>query len=798
MRLRRHAPVLAALLATLMALALVTRLQLSPDVADLLPEAGEGAALRDYVRVFGRGDLALVLVRGADSGRVQQATDAAVEALRQCEVVRAAVDRMRVEVPRDPSLAWTVAAPRGRAKLRAALEPEGMRERLADSKRLLLAPGAASLSSSLRTDPLRLRQLPFEQVRLGPARTSAHDALGPEPSGALVADGGRARLILLSAHGQVLRGNEARAFTTAVARSLDPIRARYPDVRIELTGGHAIAADTEKALRRDLVLSGVLSTLLAALAFALTFRRLRALVAVLPPLALGTLWTAAAAGLAFQRVSALTLGFLAVVVGVGLDTGIHVYASLLDARRRGLTPSEAAAHARSDTARPTLVAALTAAIAFGTLALSSVPALRQFGVLCAAGELLTALAILALTPAIGGWLERSSPPPPPNPRWIGWLDRMRRHHAAPILLGIGVFVPISVLFTLGPPSLNDKLVGIRPGNLPSIEVHEAVTERFGGGVGQWVVLLRDSDPERVRARADHVFEALDAAAADQDALDGLTRFAPSLETQRARLLSRNELNLPARASALRAMLSEEGFEPSAFSAAIASFEHPSAAVHDVLSEPTDANRLLRARYLAQDGNTAWAALYVRPRPGREQAITSVVQDADPEATITGYARLESALAHSLGEDLPRILWASALLVFAVLLLTLRRGRDVLIAMGVLAFELLWVVALVRWLPLPIHLYNAFVLPVLLGITVDEVMFLLHRARGPDQGVSFALRREGPNVMATGLTTAAGFSALCVCSFQGLRDMGVLGTIGVLAGLVAALVIVPVVLSPRRH
>ena len=786
----RHAPWLLSLVATVIAIVGVGRLELSPDVADLLPDAGEGGALRAYVRSFGRGDVGMVLVRGANPPQVGEATDDAVEVLRRAPHVRAVVDRMRFEVPSDPSLAWAMAGPRARERLRRAVEPAGMRERLEDSRRLLLAPGAAQLAEALRTDPLRLRQMPFEdEVRLaGAVQESSPGALDTSPSGIFVADQGRTRLILLSAEGQMLRGAQAKAFTRGVQERLDDLRARHPTVRFDLTGGHAIAAETEALLRSDLLWSGVLSTLLVGLAFALTFRRLRALVAVLPPLALGTLWTAAAAAIVFGHVSALTLGFIAVVVGVGLDTGVHVYAALLDGRRRGLSPAEAADHARRDTARPALVAAFTAAIAFATLSMSRVPALRQFGLLCAIGEMLTALAILAVTPEVGRWLERSAPPPPRAFAWLSWLDRARRSHAAPILLGIGVFVPVYTLFTLGPPSLGNRLVSIAPSGLPSLETNEVVVDRFGGGEGQWAVLVRDADEQRARVRADRIFEALDAAEDHVATLDGLTRFAPSVETQHMRLDERDRLQLPKRSEALRASLAQVGFEPKAFGAALASFAAPRRDVRDGIAGQQDATRLLRARYLASDEH-GWSCLYVRPRAGHERQVDELIRAVDPEAAVTGFARLDSVLADSVREDLPRVLGAAVALVGAVVLLSLRRRRDGLVALGALMLGALWVAAIVRWWPLPIHLYNAFVLPVLLGITVDEVMFLLHRAR--EGGMRVALEVEGPNVVVTGVTTACGFVALVSCSFPGLRDMGVLGAVGALVGLVVALGVVAV-------
>jgi predicted RND superfamily exporter protein len=53
------------------------------------------------------------------------------------------------------------------------------------------------------------------------------------------------------------------------------------------------------------------------------------------------------------------------------------------------------------------------------------------------------------------------------------------------------------------------------------------------------------------------------------------------------------------------------------------------------------------------------------------------------------------------------------------------------------------------------------------------------------------------VVATALTTMAGFAALLVCRFDGLFDIGAVGSLGVLLGLVAALVLVPAGLRLAR-
>jgi predicted RND superfamily exporter protein len=94
---------------------------------------------------------------------------------------------------------------------------------------------------------------------------------------------------------------------------------------------------------------------------------------------------------------------------------------------------------------------------------------------------------------------------------------------------------------------------------------------------------------------------------------------------------------------------------------------------------------------------------------------------------------------------------------------------------------------IRW-----HVYDALVVPVLIGITLDESMFLLHAARAKtgDASITHAIRTHGPLVASTALTTAAGFLALLPSKFDGLVDLGAVGALGTGFGLLTALVVVP--------
>jgi predicted RND superfamily exporter protein len=791
---RRLALALLIVLSALAAVAISMRLRLDPNVATLLPERGESAALRLYLRAFGGTDLAMVLLQAKDENADdEQTAQAALQLAKDLEAlstVRVAAAGMDARGNLDPMLVWRHADAPARERLAQALTPEGMRKRLRQSRAMLLAPGAGAAAEQIARDPLRLGQLLYEARGVG-------SGFRTQPDGSFASDDGRSRLVLVFPEGQALRGDDARAFIEQANGVIAAARQAHPELYIGITGGHAIAEATERMLMRDLTRSGALSMLFASVAFVLTFRRLRALAAVMPPLLLGTLWTAGIAAVLPSGLSAIAVAFMSVVIGVGVDTGVHVYAALLEARRDGHAPREAAALARSRTQRPVLIAACTAGAAFASLALSEIDALRQLGILCAGGEVLTALAIVVLTPEIGSRLERAEPPAYRAPFWTSLAAALTATKPRALLCLVIALAPAGALAWGYRPAMAEAIVALRPSGLEPLEVQQRIYDAFGGRRGQWVVLVSDRDGEGARARADRVAEALARIPEHVEAVDALTAIVPALSTQRERLAERDALNLPKRADDLERALRDLEFNPERFTPVLEAMRHPP---HDLVELDAGENIML-SRYLGRDGDESVVVLYVLPRleEGHAEAVERAVHETDTEARLTGYGRLEGSLRESLGRDLPRIGLVAAALVLIALGASLRRVRDVLLAFGVVVIEIAMVLFLVRVLGVPLHAYDALVLPVLLGITVDEAMFLLYRARETGDDARATLAREGPQVATTALTTSAGFAGLIACDFDGLRHLGMVGALGSLAGLLVALSVVPAGLRllPRR-
>jgi predicted RND superfamily exporter protein len=334
------------------------------------------------------------------------------------------------------------------------------------------------------------------------------------------------------------------------------------------------------------------------------------------------------------------------------------------------------------------------------------------------------------------------------------------------------------------------MVGVRPQKLRPLVVQQKIFDAFGGRRGQLVVLVADPDEARARQRADDLADHLADDHDDVEVVESLTAICPAPATQEQRYARRDALDLPARAADLERALAAAGFAPDRFSAALEGMRHPPHAIASLADLAKTPAAILASRYLGRDGDAAVVALYVQltAAPGVEERLRDRIRAWDAGAVITGYGRLDASLRASLAHDLPLIGAVAAVLVVLALAASLRRARDVALAALVVTAEIAAVLLLIRILGIPLHAYAALVLPVLLGITVDEGMFLLHHAR--EASLEETLRHEGPPVAATALTTAAGFAALGLCDFDGLRDLGWVGALGSTVGLVVALVVVP--------
>ncbi len=313
-----------------------------------------------------------------------------------------------------------------------------------------------------------------------------------------------------------------------LAREIESAR---PGLSFSFTGDVANEADEEEAIGADLFYPSLLALSLILLLFLASFRRRRSILFAVAALGVGIAVDLGFAAATVGELNMITTSFGALLVGLGIDFGIHLasrYDSLPDS---GLDPSERMGRVFASVGGPVLVGGLTTALAFYSLLLSRTLAFRQFGLIAGTGILTTLAASFLVLPA----LLSVFPGKPDTRRTRAVLSfslparaaRASGRHPGLVLAGGAVLAALAGL-NIPNNSFDFDMRRIGPQGTEAQATERLVSQRFGLSTWQHMVLA--GGLEEARALQDRLKEA-PLVRRTESAAD----WVPSPEEQAARL-----------------------------------------------------------------------------------------------------------------------------------------------------------------------------------------------------------------------------------------------------------------------
>jgi hypothetical protein len=174
----------------------------------------------------------------------------------------------------------------------------------------------------------------------------------------------------------------------------------HPGVEIGFTGSPALVVDEMRTIQRDMFFMTIIALLGTVALFALVFRSGRLTALAVATLCTGLLWSLGFAIIVYQGLNLLTSLFFAILIGLGIDFGIHIIARVNEERSKGLDPGEAVGNAIKGVGPGLLTGALTTAAAFYATSISEFTAFAELGIIAGTGLLLVLLASITLLPAL--------------------------------------------------------------------------------------------------------------------------------------------------------------------------------------------------------------------------------------------------------------------------------------------------------------------------------------------------------------------------------------------------------------
>jgi predicted exporter len=311
----------------------------------------------------------------------------------------------------------------------------------------------------------------------------------------------------------------------AVVSAVRKAEARYGRQTLILSGPPAIAVESKRLAEGESRRLMILSSILVVGFLVLAFRRVSFLPAVLIPIGCGFLAGAAAVGALFGQIHVTTLGFGATLIGVAVDYPLHLMGHSTPERR----PVETARMISAALA----LGALTSAIGFMPLALSTFPGVAQLGVFTVAG-------LLAAGTVTRWGLPQLLPPPVGEPGPAGRRLRDaadafgRRCRVPAVALGL---VAAGYLAWLGDGLWTSDLAALSPIPEELRSSDRLLREDLNAVNPRYLMTIAGADAEAVLEKGEAVVPVLESALAGGKltGFDMAARYLPSAKRQAALL-----------------------------------------------------------------------------------------------------------------------------------------------------------------------------------------------------------------------------------------------------------------------
>ena len=650
--------------------------------------------------------------------------------------------------------------------------------------------------------------------------------------------------------------SRGRASLIQLRKTIARVKVGFPDIEVGVTGKKALDEDEMGAALRDMGLATVIS-LVGLAALLIFFWRgilwpLIEIIALVAALAV----TFGLATLFIGHLNLLSVVFAPMLLGLGMDYGVHWFARYREEQqRRGASDHEALQMTMTKVGPPILLAGLTAALSFFPLVLTGFKGLAELGIICAIGLVMATAATLCLLPALlvlfdGG--ERPGKAVSPSP--VGPFLRLSRMGALFIVAMALAATAFSLLAARG---LRFDLNMLR---LQSKRAESVVWERKlvedSERPSIYGVILAHSREEVVRTTkalqalptVSEVKSAESMLPADQEEklaiirqmrpmLSGIGPMPPPPDAvDKARLdetLGRIRFKMLDSSSSrwktgkpLQAQMHEVRLLIDAVVGELHRADEPELegrleAFQDNLIDDLkgklslllkgiearamrieDLPETLQERYVGRN-NLYMTQVFPRQDvwdPDLDAAFVRDLQSVDPDAVgdpVTLHVFTQSFRDASIKAALYALLFIAALLA-----LTLRNPVSIFLVLVPLVAGSIWTFGLMRLAGIDLNLANSIFLPLVLGAGVEYGIIIVQRWQEGDRGSPGGAfpSSTGWGVVVAGLSTTIGFGSLTISEHQGVHSLGLLTTIGSLSVLAAAVLFLPALirLVPDRR
>lgn len=548
-----------------------------------------------------------------------------------------------------------------------------------------------------------------------------------------------------------------------------------------LTGGPVYNAEIGAGMAKDMSGTVTITLLLVGILFLTIQRHPGQLVMISLLLALSFLITLGIGGWVFGTLNLVSVGFAAILLGLVIDYAVVIARESIS----GFTSPRAL---RKELAPGILWAALSTAIVFGLLSLSTFNGVRQLGGLIIIGLITGAGVMLLFTPL---FLAKFPSKPAKNLLLAPFLGRL----AARGIVAGGLIFAAVIFLIKGEPDVSFNFSMVQPTTSEAAATFEKIKQKFPAWSDKNIqVIARGDTWEELRMAAEKAVVQLDSLKSKgivshyQWPFD-LIPSGENLESNSDSLARISASQEEILSTVLAAGFSETGITLDkmileSLSKPQNPAEVPELAKHS-LGISKNGERFLSGSLLVEEEIT-------------EENISLLSPLSTEDFQVTSWSVIQADLLPSVRRDFQVIFIPATAVLLLTLVIVFRSFRDAAISITVLLSALALVNAFVVATGQTWNFLSGMAIPLIVGTGIDYSIHLIFSLRRNQGDFGEVWNGVGKAICFCGMSTAIGFGSLLFASNEMLRSMGMLCSLGVLLTTALSVFVIPGLWQRTRH
>ncbi len=603
--------------------------------------------------------------------------------------------------------------------------------------------------------------------------------------------------IFIKAKGTVTDTDFTENFIAAVQEAINKsgLEEKYSELKINLTGSMVVRLEENNFIQSDLKNAAVIAAVLAISIIFIYTRSWFSIPLIIFPLLLSLTYTFALARLLIGHLNIISGFLVAILMGLGIDYGIHLYIRFKQELLKEKPIAEAVEVVVTQVGRSGLIAMLTTMSVFSILSFSDFQGFSEFGQIATLGIVCAFVTYYFIFPAQALFYDKIHWLRKPRPRLFS-LRIANLYSATPLFLsGLFITLMISSLFFLPGVEFEYDFQKLR-GESPASDYETETTDDFGLAFSPTIILTPEKD------NLFYIHEALEdikKTSGDKTIIGiqySLNMFSRKEYESKKEIIARIRQNFDDNKDIIRFSLGEQRFKnferildvkPFDDSRVPTGIQQKLMAGEDyllLLFSPADKNffRVENIYQLEKEVNA------LKERIKRKNIEVAVLNENLIAAKVLDWVK----------EKGPKAMIVAFGLVYLILLVDLKSFRLATITFLPLFTGLALTGALMSVFHVRLNFINIVMLPSIVGIMIDHCIYLSHHILDYSKGASLkSLQETGSAIILSALTSLAGYTSLNIAHHAGINSIATVVELGIITCTVCALFMLPALFEIRK-